>query len=63
MDELKKVTKTLNSNSKFKKNLIYRYKIEDSKSLLPLKIRRYSIFNESLTFTPPTTTPKLYIFS
>jgi hypothetical protein len=60
---LKKITKALSSNSKIRKNLIYRYTIEDPKSLLSLRIRRYSIFNESMEFTPPPTTPKLFIFS
>lgn len=63
LEELKKVVKTIASASKFRKNAQWKYRIEDPNSLLSLKIRRFSIFNESTVFSPPTTTPRLYLFS
>ena len=41
--------------------MIYRYGIEQPSTLVPLQIRKYSIFNESPNFTPPSITPRLWL--
>jgi len=63
LDELKKVVKSLKWGNRYARNMILRYKVEDKLALIPLKIRRYSIYNEDKELTTPTTTPKLFMFS
>jgi hypothetical protein len=46
LDELKKAVKTLKLRNKAARNVMFRYKIEDQSALLPLKIRRYNVYNE-----------------
>lgn len=62
LEELKKVVQAVASPSRLRKQAIWKYRIEEPDALRSLKLRRFSIFNESPLFSPPTTTPKLFLF-
>lgn len=62
LDELKKIIEALNSGGRIRKNLIYRFAIEDPQGLSRIILRRYNIFNDNPNFKAPTITPKLFYF-
>lgn len=62
LEELRRVLQTVASPSKSRKSAVWKYRIEQPSSLLGLKVRRLSIFSESARFSPPATTPKLFLF-
>ena len=61
-DELKKVQKGIASSPRAARNLSRRFVIEDPMGLTRLRLRRYSIYNDSNDFDPSQVTPQAFYF-